>query len=174
MEINMKIYKVHAYGVVTDLLKNRRSTAPSKEKSKRKKSSNFDKFLYKYVNIEDEIDNLNSIDLAYYFREVANENGYKYVISNIKKDAHIFKELSKNFSKREICGMITFLYESTQNYLDKKRLSPNVLASAWINTIYADFNLWLDDKYKPSSKKKNKEREWNDSTENKVEIGLKI
>lgn len=174
----MLIHKVHAYGDISDLLKNRRTTTPyieEKENKKDKKSSNYQKFLKKYYDLEESIDKLNSIDFAYYFREIANDNGYKYHISNIKKDAHIFKKLKESYSNREICGMIVFIYESEQNYLDKERLSPNVLSSSWINTIYADFKLWLDDNYKPKQKKNNKVREWEDSTnEENIEIGVKL
>ena len=79
------------------------------------------------------------------------------------------KRLKTNYSTREICGMIEFLYESDQDYLEKDRLSPNVLASSWVNTIYADMKLWVEDKYVPRSvktKKKNniKQREWDNST----------
>ena len=93
------------------------------------------------------------------------------MISNIQKDMHIFKVLMQNYTNREICGMIEFLYNSEQDYLDKERLSPNILASQWINTIYADFNLWVEDMYVPKSKKKHHNREWTapvESTETKI------
>ena len=97
---------------------------------------------------------------------------HKYVVSNIKKDMAIFKRLQENYSSREICGMIEFLFRSEQDYLDKNRLSPNVLASSWVNTIYADTQLWLDDKYSPNSAKKSKkQREWSESRNEDVEIG---
>lgn len=122
--------------------------------------SPYETFLYKFSNLSEHIDDFKTRDLVYYFREIAEQNGYKYVISNIKKDMAIMKRLSENFSPREICGMIEFLYESEQDYLDKNRLSPNLLASQWINTIYADMKLWVDDKYVPKTKKKHKNKEW--------------
>ena len=78
--------------------------------------------------------------------------------------------------------MIEFLYESDQDYLDKNRLSPNLLASQWVNTIYADMQLWVDDKYVPKSvqaikKKSIKQREWNREeakTNDDVNIGVKL
>lgn len=132
-------------------------------------SSPYDSFLKKYHNLEETIDKLGTRDLVYYFREIAQEQGYKYVISNIKKDMAIMKRLRTNYDNREICGMIEFLYESDQDYLEKDRLSPNLLASSWINTIYADMKLWVDDKYVPRSvkakkKKTIKQREWDSST----------
>ena len=92
------------------------------------------------------------------------------------------KRLRTNYSNREICGMIEFLYESDQDYLEKDRLSPNLLASQWVNTIYADMQLWVKDKYIPRSvqtkkKKSVKQREWDKDvaqTENDVVIGGKL
>ena len=145
-------------------------------------SSPYDSFLKKYQNLEETIDNLGTRDLVYYFREIAEEKGYKYTISNIKKDMAIMKRLRANYDNREICGMIEFLYESDQDYLDKDRLSPNILASSWVNTIYADMKLWVDDKYVPRSvqakkKKTIKQREWDKDvaqTKNDVNIGVKL
>ena len=132
----------------------------------------YQSFLNKYNNIEETIDTFGTRDLVYYFREVSMECEHKYVVSNIKKDMAIFKRLQENYSSREICGMIEFLFRSEQDYLDKNRLSPNVLASSWVNTIYADTQLWLDDKYFPNSAKKSKkQREWSESRNEDVEIG---
>lgn len=160
---------------------------PKEEPKKRQRRqsqglSPYDSFLKKYSNFEEMIDKLGTRDLVYYFREVASENGYNYMIANIKKDMAIMKRLRNNYSNREICGMVEFLYESDQDYLDKTRLSPNLLASSWINTIYADMNLWVEDKYIPRSvqaKKKNnvKQREWDKDvahTSDDVNIGVKL
>ena len=92
------------------------------------------------------------------------------------------KRLKTNYSNREICVMIEFLYESDQDYLEKDRLSPNLLASQWVNTIYADMQLWVKDKYVPRSvqaKKKNnvRQREWDKDvakTKDDVIIGGKL
>ena len=152
--------------------------------TRQRKSTNtpYELFLRKYSDLEEQIDNLGTRDLVYYFREISQEQGYKYVISNIKKDMAIMKRLKTNYDNREICGMIEFLYESDQDYLEKDRLSPNLLASSWVNTIYADMKLWVDDKYIPRSvqtkKKKNiKQREWDKDeaqTKNDVNIGVKL
>ncbi len=147
---------------------------PTREK--RNPSTPYEVFLKKYNNLEETIDNLGTRDLVYYFREVAQENGYKYVISNIKKDMAIMKRLKADYNNREICGMIEFLYESEQDYLEKDRLSPNLLASQWVNTIYADMQLWVDDKYTPQSVKernsKKSKGEWKSSPDSKTQIGL--
>ena len=157
-----------------------KTTAPTRQR--KVSTTPYDSFLRRYNDLENQIDNLGTRDLVYYFREIAEEKGYKYVISNMKKDMAIMKRLRANYSNREICGMIEFLYESEQDYLDKNRLSPNILASSWVNTIYADMQLWVDDKYVPRSvqtkKKKNiKQREWDKDeaqTKNDVSIGVKL
>ena len=136
-------------------------TEPRKKKRQSSGSSPYEIFYRKYQSLEDTIDSFGTRDLVYYFREIANEQGYKYTISNIKKDMAIMKRLRANYSNREICGMIEFLYESDQDYLEKDRLSPNLLASQWVNTIYADMQLWVDDKYVPKkAKKAKKHHEW--------------
>lgn len=161
-------------------------SVPKSETPKRKKSgggSYYDNFYRKYVDLENTIDTLGTRDLVYFFREVAEEHGQKYVISNIQKDMAIMKRLLINYTTREICGMIEFLYDSEQDYLDKSRLSINLLASQWINTIYADMQLWVDDKYISKSKQNNrkkalKQREWNsdkeDDNKSSVKIGVKF
>lgn len=153
---------------------------PTPPSRKRNVPSPYEGFLKKYNALEETIDNFGTRDLVYYFREVAEENGFKYVIANIKKDMAIMKRLKENYSNREICGMIEFLYESEQDYLDKKRLSPNLLASQWVNTIYADMQLWVKDEYIPksmirSSKRKVSQHEWDDSViSDDAKIGVKL
>lgn len=134
-------------------------------KSQRKGYSAYDDFMVKYRDLEKYIDTFKTRDFVYFFRQTAEDSGYKYVVSNIKKDMAIFKRLSDNYSPAEICCMIEFLYQSDQDYLEKDRLSPNLLASQWVNTIYADMKLWVEDEYVPKSKKKHKNREWTSSVE---------
>ena len=148
---------------------------PKQESKRPNRSSKYEKFYAKYLDLENTIDTFGTLDLVYYFREIANENGHKYVISNLKKDMAIMKRLCADYSVREICGMIEFLFESEQDYLDKNRLSINLLASQWINTIYADMKLWIEDKYVPKSKKtKHYKGEWSDTSDDSTTIGLKL
>ena len=137
----------------------------------RRQSTPYESFIRKYNDLADSVDSLTTRDLVYYFREIAQDNGYKYVISNIKKDMHIMKVLRENYSNKEICVMIEFLYESEQDYLAKDRLSPNLLASQWVNTIYADSQLWLNDEYIIKSKKKFKSTEWDKKDSETTKIG---
>lgn len=149
---------------------------PTPPSRRRRDNTPYDSFLRKYNSLEETIDDLGTRDLVYYFREVAEENGFKYVIANMKKDMAIMKRLREQYSNREICGMIEFMYESEQDYLDKKRLSPNVLASQWVNTVYADMQLWVEDKYVPrkSKPKYSPKGEWNYDDNEKTTIGLKL
>lgn len=152
---------------------------PSAPSRKRPTNTPYTAFLEKYASIESSINDFGTRDLVYYFREIAEENGYKYVISNIKKDMGIMKRLRGNYSNKEICGMIEFLFESDQDYLKKDRLSINLLASQWINTIYADMKLWVEDKYVPKtqaqeSKRKKSQREWSSDEKDSVKIGVKL
>ena len=147
--------------------------APKKSNS----SGKYEMFLKKYNNLEETIDNFKTQDLMYYFREKANEAGVKYVIANMKRDMGIFKKLQNNYSPKEICLMIEFIFNSEQNYLDINITQPTVLSSQWCNKIYQDSLLWLNDNYIPEKPKKTKKdqlksREWQgNSSEEKVKIG---
>lgn len=156
MESSRKDFKVNEiHGVKASGYVPPKSERVFREKQK---GTPYGRFLDKYEDLDNYIDTFNSNELVWYFREVANENGFKYMISNYARESKVMKRLRETYSNREICGMIEFLYTSEQDYLEKPRLSVNLLGSAWINTIYADFNLWLDDKYEPKSVWKNKKR----------------
>ena len=58
-------------------------TEPRKKKRQTSGSSPYEIFYRKYQSLEDTIDSFGTRDLVYYFREIANEQGYKYTISNI-------------------------------------------------------------------------------------------
>ena len=152
----------------------------SYDKKNRSYSSPYSSFLRKYENLESHIDTFGTRDLVYYFREIAQESGFKYTISNIKKDMAIMKRLRESYTNKEICGMIEFLYESEQDYLSKPHLSINILGSSWINTIYADTLLWIDDKFIPrgketSSKRKKSQHEWDSGVaSDDTIIGVKL
>lgn len=140
----------------------------------------YDSFKRRFDDFDNCVDSFGTRDLVYYFREISEENGYHYVIANIKKDMAIMKRLRENYSNREICAMIEFLYTSEQDYLQRDRLSPNILASQWVNTIYADMKLWVEDSYVPnsvqkSSKRKKSQHEWdNGGDSDSTKIGVKL
>ena len=134
-------------------------------------------FLSKYWDLENNIEKFTPLDLVYFFREKANENGVKYVIANMKRDIGILKRVLKSYTKQEICLMIEFLFCSNQDYLDIYSLQPTILASSWCNTIYRDSMLWLEDKYVPkkvinSRDKQILNREWKkESEDTSIKIG---
>lgn len=133
-------------------------------------------FLDKYDDLERFIDGFTEQDLTYYFREKAKEAGYKYHIANMKRDRGIFKKLLGTYSPVEIALMIEFIFFSEQDYLDAACTQPTVLASNFVNRIYRDSKLWVEDKYVPGKKSKFKlseKREWKNSKpdEERVKIG---
>ena len=157
--------------------RNRTSTFTRGYETRPKKSDPYSCFLEKYKRLSSTIDEFKTQDLMYFFREKAKENGVKYVIANTKRDMAIFKKLQDNYTPREICLMIEFIFCSPQNYLDKTATQPTVLASSWCNTIYRDSLLWADDAYEPSvkttsKKERIKKREWQrEVTDEKATIG---
>ncbi len=143
-------------------------TETKKRQSSTSRAKSFDD---KYSRLEEEIDSFNSYDLMYFFQRKASENGVKYVIANIKRDLGVFKKLLGNYTAREICLMIEFIFTSDQNYLDKSLTQPTVLISGYCNKIYHDSMLWVEDEYFPTEdtpkKSKSKpQREWNRQSKN--------
>lgn len=136
-----------------------------------RKKSNYDVFLEKYAHIEKTIDDFNSLELLYLFKETAKNSGHRYVLINIPKDVHHMKILCENYTPREIWNMIDFLYNSDQDYLEKDRLNPGILASRWCNTIYPDSQRYIKGEYSSKVKKQTKralqlkKREWSSSDE---------
>lgn len=147
---------------------------PRKPKSGDKEESTYDQFLKKYRNIDKCLEDFTPLDLVYYFRETARDIGNNYIISNFSRDISLMKKTLKHLSVEQVCLVIEFLFQSEQNYLDKKRVAPTILVSNWINTLTQDSQLWLEDNYEPSTKpKSNKvEREWQDTEQSsKCAIG---
>lgn len=146
-------------------------------KARPSKSDPYTSFLDKYNHLSETIDEFKTQDLMYFFREKARESGVKYVIANMKRDMGIFKKLQENYTPREICLMIEFIFCSNQNYLDITITQPTVLSSSWCNTIYHDSILWANDEYEPTErivtkKERIKKREWQrEVTGEKANIG---
>lgn len=128
--------------------------------------------LYQHKLESGNLDKFNTQDIMYFFRDVANENGNRYIISNIAKDKRQFKLLlERGISVEEVLVMIEFVFTSGQKYLDTETLHPGIFLTNWCNTLLRDSKLWLDDKfdpdYKPSKKAPKKDltkgREWQGS-----------
>lgn len=143
----------------------KRSTSTFSRGYTKKSNDPYVTFLDKYNDLENTIDDFKTQDFMYFFREKAKENNIKYVIANRGRDMGVFKKLQENYTPREICLMIEFLFNSDQNYLDKEVTQPTVLISSWCNTLYRDSLLWADDEYKPYEKPNTRKeqiskREW--------------
>ena len=152
--------------------------APDKGKPKARKSnrsSSYNLFLVKYSKLSKSLDSFKPIDFVFLFREIARESGFKYMIANFQKDLGIFKKLMNNYENKEIYEMIDFVFNSEQDYLDKSKLSPNLLVSQWCNTIYPDSQLYAKGEYSPNIKSKRikqlKNREWSESYKEEKGIG---
>lgn len=146
-----------------------------KRKSGDSKSAQYKSFLAKYSDLEHSFPRFNNMDLVYFFREKARECGIKYVITAVTRDMAIFKRLAKNYEIREVLLMIEFLFSDEQDYLDKVSLQPTILASRWLNTIYADSIAWSNDEYVPHNKRRKSNtsnREWTSTDdEHSTKIG---
>lgn len=131
--------------------------------------------LYEDKIKENRIGDLNAPDLVRYFKNCADRKGIRY-IANWGKDASIMKKLLENeLTQLDIIGMIDFLFFSKQTYLDKKDLGIGILASGWVNKVYQDSLLWLDDRYTEKDKKVKSERKrqsnWDEEETSIGELG---
>jgi hypothetical protein len=143
--------------------KNQKFHSTSQKKSVT--SDKYQSFLNKYSRLEETVDEFNTQDLMYFFREKSNESGHKYVIANMKRDMGIFKRLRDNYESRDICLMIEFLFSEEQDYIDQSDVQPTLLASSWCNKLYSDSILWANDEYVSKKVQKHKNREWTGSKE---------
>lgn len=159
--IDLSKYNV-GFEAVTNPKKRPKTPTPSKAQS-----TQYNKYLAKLE--KGELSKFSTRDIMFFFRDMANENGHKYIIANPKIDMRNFKlALERGYSTEDILAMIEFLYTSGQKYLDLKSLHPGILLTNWCNTIYKDTQLWLDDKFDPNTKYTNKpqlNREWSDDNE---------
>ena len=128
------------------------------KQSKSSRSSNTYKkspqelFIEKYYDLENNIDSFGTSDILYFFVQKASERGVKYVIANFAKDMTCAKKLLSNYTPREVCLMIEFLFESGQTYLDMRKTTPAILLTGWCNRIVADTQDYLDGTFKSSTR----------------------
>lgn len=141
-------------------------------KSNKKTKQNY--VAYKAKLERGDIESLSSKDILEFFKDTARDNDIKYVDSKpviSMRNFNLAKE--RGYSVEEILVMIEFLYESEQDYLDKRTLHPGILLTGWCNKIYTDSQMWLKDEYQTDIKKKHSSREWSEEIpkEDSVEIG---
>lgn len=143
---------------------------PNSRKGDNVTSEKYSAFLGKYHDIENSYADFSTQDLLYFFREKAKESGYKYVITNFKRDMGIFKKVRENFEISEILLMIEFIFSEEQDYLDASITQPTILTSNWVNTIFKDSIDWANDSYishenRNTPKNSVKKREWKKTSE---------
>lgn len=140
-----------------------RPPAPSQNKAQ---GVQYEKYLAKFE--KGDLSSFSTRDIMFFFRDIANDNGAKYIIANPKIDMRNFKlALERGYTTEELLAMIEFLFTSGQTYLEKRNIHPGILLTGWCNKIYQDTQLWLDDKYNPNEdyKKNRPTREWTDNNE---------
>lgn len=126
-------------------------------------------FEEKYANLSKEtFERFTAVDLVYYFRRISEQAGKRYVISNIRKDAGMFKRAMKSYSQLEIALMIEFLFSPEQTYIEVP--SPGVIASGWCNTVFNDAQKWAKGEPISVKKKKTPEREWTEEDQ-EIKVG---
>ena len=166
-----RVIDLTKYNVGFDAVRNKekRKDVPTPTKAQ---ATHYDKYLHKLH--KGELSKFSTRDLMFYFRDIANENGVKYIIANPKVEMRNFKlALDRGYTTENILAMIEFLFTSGQKYLDKRSLHPGILLTNWCNTIYRDTELWLNDEYNPNRTNSNKpNREWVDNdTDKKSNVG---
>lgn len=178
----MAEFKAKQNLVAKELAPKQTSRGFDKKPKQPRRTTGFDHYSsYKAKLDSGLIDKFNNRDIAYFFRDVANENGSRYVISNITKDMRCYKVCQeKGYTVEDLLSMIEFLFTSGQPYLDIKTIQPTILMSGWCNTIFNDTQLWLKDEYDPKAPRfKNKNvnpgisREWKEEVpeNDQAEIG---
>lgn len=166
-----RVIDLSKYNVGFDAVRNKekRTEVPTPTKAQ---ATQYDKYLHKLH--KGELSKFSTRDLMFYFRDIANENGVKYIIANPKVEMRNFKlALDRGYTTENILAMIEFLFTSGQKYLDIRTLHPGILLTNWCNTIYRDTELWLNDEYNPNRTNSHKpNREWVDNnTEKKSSVG---
>lgn len=140
-----------------------------KERKVHSTTNHYTKYVEKLK--EQRYEDFTSRDILFFFKDYAKKEGipfYSNLQQDIKYMANI-KQAKNTYSNQEILGIIQFIFISDQDYLDKRKVSPSILCSTWMNTLYADASDFANGKYVPKSQKvkenKNvtkfkKEREW--------------
>ena len=135
------------------------------------KNEGYTEFKRRIINSEsekrfnnfDEYENTISLsDFCWYFNFKAKQKNDKYVFLNDREAKKHFKTLRKTYTNRDIKDMIDFIFDSNQNYIMTKSITPRILISQWANKIYSDSQLWRNDEYVPKKRVDEivDEREW--------------
>jgi hypothetical protein len=125
--------------------------------------------------------------LMYFQMKFKDTNGYGYHIAGkIQYSKHyaVISSLMKNYTTQEIKDMMDFLFDSTQDLQDTKRLTIYYLSGGFLTGVYQDTQLWVRGEYlnkreqwakeKEDAKKKElqqnkRRREWTSTEDKPVE-----
>lgn len=121
-----------------------------------KASSLYDKYKAK------EVHQYNSRDILYYYKDLAKSKGVKFV-SNVSLDNRFMRNIKqalKTYTVFEIIGMYDFIFNSGQTYLDIRKSNPDIIITAFGNTIFADYESYKKGQYVDKSNKKFDKREY--------------
>lgn len=117
------------------------------------------------------VDNYNSGDILWYFKDKAKENGITFY-TNQKLDMRYMRNIKKvqeTMDNEFILKMYDFLFESGQTYLDMRKTHPDIIITGWANRIIADTNDWVEGNFASNDKFKN--REYNKVENEQCSIG---
>lgn len=142
-----------------------------KERKVHSTTNHYTKYVEKLK--EHRYEDFTSRDILFFFKDYTKKEGipfYSNLQQDIKYMANI-KQAMNTYSKQELLGIIQFIFISDQDYLDKRKVSPSILCSTWMNTLYADASDFANGEYVPKSQKKKlylnkkvdkfkEEREW--------------
>lgn len=97
-------------------------------------------------------------DWVHYFIYKASTQGIVYKVGHHAREQAIMQSLAKDFTATDVKDMIDFIFDSTQDVVDKRTVGIWVLSKGWINTIYQNALLWKSGTY--VSKKDSKGNKW--------------
>lgn len=160
-----RVIDLSKYNVGFDAVQNKKSR-PTTSTSSNVIGNQYQSYLNKYE--KGLISKFSNRDIMYFFKDIANDNGVKYVIGNAKIEMRNIKlAKERGYSTEDLLAMIEFLFTSGQTYLDKRTLHPGILLTNWCNKVYQDTQLWLEDKFDPKEtfSKPKMTREWTDNNE---------
>ena len=146
-----------------------------KERKVHSTTNHYSKYVQKLK--EERYEDFTSRDILFFFKDYTKKEGINFY-SNLQQDIKYMANINqarKTYSNQELLGIIQFIFISDQDYLDKRKVSPSILCSTWMNTLYADASDFANGEYVPKSKRKKvfsnnkvekfkEEREWQGST----------
>jgi hypothetical protein len=131
------------------------------DKPNAKVSDSMRRFLNKLS--EELFEDFSKSDWLMYFQMKFKEcNGFGYHIAGkIQYSKHyaVISSLMKNYTTEDIKAMIDFLFDSSQDLQDKKRLTIYYLSGGFLTGVYLDSQLWLRGEYLNKREQWDKEKE---------------